>query len=73
MATELAANSPRAGVERLVLIAPIGLWLDEHPIPDIGGDPAESAARAGPGRPRGPLAAMLRRRPDDPEALFRAA
>lgn len=34
IAAEMAAIAPYE-VERLVLIAPAGLWLDEHPIPDI--------------------------------------
>ena len=34
IAAEMAAVAPN-DVSRLVLIAPAGLWLDEHPIPDI--------------------------------------
>ncbi len=34
IAAEMAAVAPRE-VERLGLIAPAGLWLDAHPIPDI--------------------------------------
>ncbi len=34
IAAEMAAVSPRS-VSRLALIAPAGLWLDEHPIPDV--------------------------------------
>jgi len=34
IAAEMAAVAPRE-VERLGLIAPAGLWLDEHPIPDL--------------------------------------
>lgn len=34
IAAEMAAVAPHE-VERLALIAPAGLWLDEHPIPDI--------------------------------------
>jgi pimeloyl-ACP methyl ester carboxylesterase len=34
IAAEMAALNPR-GLEKLVLISPAGLWLDEHPIPDI--------------------------------------
>ena len=34
IAAEMAAIAPHQ-VERLALIAPAGLWLDEHPIPDI--------------------------------------
>jgi len=34
IAAEMAALAPR-DVSRLALIAPAGLWLDDHPIPDI--------------------------------------
>jgi pimeloyl-ACP methyl ester carboxylesterase len=34
IAAEMAALAPRA-VERLGLIAPMGLWLDAHPVPDL--------------------------------------
>jgi pimeloyl-ACP methyl ester carboxylesterase len=34
IAAEMAALAPRQ-VERLGLIAPIGLWLDAHPLPDL--------------------------------------
>jgi pimeloyl-ACP methyl ester carboxylesterase len=34
IAAEMAAVAPRE-VERLGLIAPAGLWLDDHPIPDL--------------------------------------
>jgi pimeloyl-ACP methyl ester carboxylesterase len=34
IAAEMAAVSPH-DVSRLVLIAPAGLWLDDHPIPDL--------------------------------------
>lgn len=34
IAAEMAALNPER-VEKLALIAPAGLWLDEHPIPDI--------------------------------------
>jgi pimeloyl-ACP methyl ester carboxylesterase len=34
IAAEMAAVAPRE-VERLGLVAPAGLWLDEHPVPDL--------------------------------------
>ena len=34
IAAEMAAVAPRE-VERLGLIAPAGLWLDDHPVPDL--------------------------------------
>ena len=73
VAAEIAANNPER-VDRLVLIAPIGLWLDEHPVPDISGIPPEQLPGLVLADPEGPLAAMLPAPdPTDPEALFRAA
>jgi pimeloyl-ACP methyl ester carboxylesterase len=73
VAAEIAATNPER-VRKLVLMAPIGLWRDDHPIPDISTiTPAQL-----PGMlfadPNGPLASMLAM-PDasDPEALFQAA
>ena len=34
IAAEMAATAPHA-IDRLALIAPAGLWLDDYPIPDI--------------------------------------
>jgi pimeloyl-ACP methyl ester carboxylesterase len=34
IAAEMAAIAPHE-IERLVLIAPAGLWLDKHPVPDL--------------------------------------
>jgi len=34
IAAEMAAACP-AGLSRLVLVAPLGIWLDEHPVPDL--------------------------------------
>ena len=34
IASEMACLNPRA-FEKLVLISPAGLWMDEHPIPDL--------------------------------------
>ena len=73
VAAELAATSPER-VEPLVLIAPIGLWRDDHPVPDISGvprgyDPCSDPRR--PGRPAGGDAPGAR--PDDPEPLLLAA
>lgn len=69
---ELAANNPRR-VSRLVLIAPIGLWRDDAPIPDIAGVPAESLPKLVLADPKSPLADMLTPPKDDPQALFEAA
>lgn len=72
VAAELAANNPRR-VSRLVLIAPIGLWRDDAPIPDIAGIPKERLPELVLADPRGPLADMLTPPADDPQALFEAA
>jgi len=73
VAAEIAAVNPER-VGKLVLIDSLGLWQDDHPIPDI--------STVGPGQraqllladPTGPAAALLPA-PDplDPEALFRAS
>ena len=71
VAAEIAANNPER-VDRLVLIAPIGLWRDDHPVPDISGIPPEQLPGLVLADPEGPLAAMLPAPdPTDPEALFR--
>ena len=72
IAAELAANNPER-VARLVLIAPIGLWLDEHPVPDISGIPPEQLPGLILADPTGPLAAMMPAPdPNDPDALLAA-
>ncbi len=73
VAAEIAATNPER-VSKLALIAPLGLWQDDHPIPDV--------STVGPGQlaqllladPTGPAAGLLPA-PDplDPEALFRAS
>lgn len=72
VAAELAANSPRR-VDRLVLLAPIGLWLDEHPIPDIAGMPPTELPALVLADPTGPLARAMEVPADDPQAQFEAA
>ena len=73
VAAEIAATNPER-VERLVLIAPIGLWRDDHPVPDISGVPPQSLPELVLADPEGPLAAMLPAPdPTDPGAMFRAA
>ncbi len=72
VAAELAANNPER-VTKLVLIAPIGLWRDDAPIPDLAGTPADKMAGLVLADPNSPLAAFLAPPVDDPEALFQAA
>ena len=73
VAAELAATSPHR-VDKLVLIAPIGLWRDDHPVPDISGIPPESIPALVFADPDSPIAAsMPTPDPTDPESLFRAS
>lgn len=72
VAAELAANSPRR-ITRLLLIAPIGLWLEEHPIPDLAGIPPDTLPALVLADPEGPLSAALTVPADDPQAQFEAA
>ena len=58
VAAELAANSPRR-VSKLVLIAPIGLWRDDVPIPDIAAIPPNELPGLVLADPASPLAALL--------------
>ena len=73
VAAELASTSPHR-VDKLVLIAPLGLWRDDHPVPDFSGVPPASLPALLFADPDGPAAAMMPRPdPTDPESLFRAA
>jgi pimeloyl-ACP methyl ester carboxylesterase len=72
VAAELAANNPER-VDRLVLIAPIGLWLDDHPVPDISGIPPDRLPGLLLADPEGPLAATLPTPdPTNPDSLLAA-
>jgi pimeloyl-ACP methyl ester carboxylesterase len=73
VAAEIAAVNPER-VRKLALIAPIGLWLDDHPVPDISAIPPEQLPGMVLADPGGPAAgALLIPDPTDPEALFEAA
>ncbi|WP_214403374.1 alpha/beta fold hydrolase [Pseudonocardia lacus] len=72
VAAELAANSPRR-VSRLVLIAPIGFWRDDHPVPDIAAIPPDALPGLVLADPSSPLAALLVPPVDDPQARFETA
>jgi pimeloyl-ACP methyl ester carboxylesterase len=73
VAAEIAATSPNR-VEKLVLIAPIGLWRDDHPVPDISGIPPEDIPALVFADPNSPIAASLPAPdPTDPDSLFRAS
>ncbi len=70
VATEIAATNPER-VEKLVLLAPVGLWRDDHPIPDFSGVPMSALPGLLLADPDGPLAAMLPAPdPSDPEAML---
>lgn len=72
VAAELAANNPNR-VRRLVLISSLGLWLDDHPIPDISGVPPERLPGLIFADPDGPLAKMMPAPdPSDPDQLLMA-
>jgi pimeloyl-ACP methyl ester carboxylesterase len=73
VAAEIAAINPER-VPKLVLVAPIGLWRDDHPIPDISTITPEQLPGMLFADPEGPAAAALAM-PDvnDPDALFEAA
>jgi pimeloyl-ACP methyl ester carboxylesterase len=73
VAAEIAAINPER-VTKLALLAPIGLWLDDHPVPDISTIMPSELPGLLFADPEGPIASMLAM-PDanDPEALFEAA
>jgi pimeloyl-ACP methyl ester carboxylesterase len=72
VAAEVAANS-RHRIDRLVLIAPIGFWRDDTPIPDIAGISPARRVELMLHDSSGPLAATMLPAKDDPQALFEAA
>ncbi len=72
MAAELAANHPER-VSRLVLISPIGLWLDGAPIPNwMIITPAADLPKYLFCDPSGPVAQQALAFPEDPEELVEA-
>lgn len=73
VAAEVAATHAER-VDRLVLIAPIGLWRDDHPVPELSAIPPAELPGLVFADPTGPVAqAMPRPDPTDPEALFQAS
>ena len=60
LALELAAVRPEAFTQ-LVLVSPLGLWVDDDPVADPFGTTLTRAARAAHRRPR-PYGTVLRRR-----------
>jgi pimeloyl-ACP methyl ester carboxylesterase len=72
LAAELAANTPDR-VSKLVLISPIGLWLDEAPIPNwMIITPATDMPKYLFYDPAGPVAQQVLAMPEDPQLLVEA-
>ena len=71
VAAEVAATDPRR-VSRLVLLSPLGLWLDAAPVKNWMSMAPEPVIRAVYYDPEGPLAKEAIALPDDPEARVEA-
>jgi pimeloyl-ACP methyl ester carboxylesterase len=68
MAAEIAAlDNSRA--KKLVLVSPAGMWLDEHPIPDLFAAPLTEVAPLMFHDPKSPMAVALTTIPTDFKAL----
>lgn len=68
IATELAALEPKR-FDKLVLLSPIGLWDDDHPLPDIFALLPNELAEAAFHDPNHPAAKAMVELPTDAEAL----
>jgi pimeloyl-ACP methyl ester carboxylesterase len=71
IAAEVAAIAPDVA-SKLVLIAPLGLWLDDHPVMDFFAATPEELAAAMFHDPGSDAAGELLRLPADPEARLEA-
>ncbi len=71
LACELAAHSPEL-VGRLVLLDPIGLWLDEHPVANWVAAAPEQIPALLFHDPDGDVARAMFTPPDDPDAAVAA-
>ena len=71
IAAEIAAIAPEVA-SKLVLIAPIGLWLDDHPVMDFFAATAEELAAAMFHDPGSSVAREMLTPPSDPEAQLEA-
>jgi pimeloyl-ACP methyl ester carboxylesterase len=71
VAAEVAAYLRRR-ISRLVLMAPLGLWDDDHPVAEIDGIARERRGEALLADPSRPLPRLLDPDPADYEALFHA-
>jgi pimeloyl-ACP methyl ester carboxylesterase len=68
---EVAAITPER-VRKLVLIAPVGLWLDDHPVMDFFSATPEELASAIFHDPASAIAKEMMSLPSDPEAQLEA-
>ena len=71
VAAEVAATNPDR-VSKLVLMAPLGLWRDDHPVQDWMGMTAEDLSKLVFYDPEGPLAQEMTALPEDPEEAAEA-
>jgi pimeloyl-ACP methyl ester carboxylesterase len=71
VAAEVAAHLRRR-ISRLVLLAPLGLWDDDHPVAEINAIPSGRRAEILLADPSRPLPKLLAPDPADYEALFHA-
>jgi pimeloyl-ACP methyl ester carboxylesterase len=71
IAAEVAAIAPDVA-SKLVLIAPVGLWLDDHPVMDFFAATSEELALAMFHAPGSAIAKDLMTMPSDPEAHLEA-
>jgi pimeloyl-ACP methyl ester carboxylesterase len=68
---EVAAIA-QAYISKLVMVAPVGLWLDEHPVMDFFAATAEELAAAIFHDPGSPIAREMTALPSDPDAQLEA-
>ncbi len=68
---EVAAIAPER-VSKLVMIAPVGLWLDDHPVMDFFSATPEELATALFHDPASPIAREMLALPADPDAQMEA-
>lgn len=71
LAAELAACFP-SSISRLVLLDPIGLWLDEHPVANPWTAPPSELPAMLFADPTGPAATAMLAPPEDPEEAIAA-
>ncbi len=70
-AAEFAAARPDM-VKKLVLVCPVGLWMDEQPVTDMFILQPHEIPQVVLGDPEGPLAQQMAQQPEDPDELAQA-